>query len=435
MIKEKSSALALLPILVFIGIFVGAGIITGNFYALPSPIAALVAIVFAFIFIEGSMNTKINKMLSGFGDTSILSMCTIYILAGAFASLTKEMGSINATVNLGIKILPGGYIVFAVFVLSAFLSTSTGTSVGAIVSLGPLVVTMASTADIHLPLIMAALLSGAMFGDNLSIISDTTIAATQTQGCRMNDKFKVNIFIALPAAIISMIFFLYLSPGNIIPQEVNPININSIILIVPYLVVLVMAIAGINVFLVLLLGIISAGIIGFYYDSFDIIGYGQIIYKGFANMNEIFLLTMLTGGLAKLVEYGGGINYILKKSEAFIKGKKTAQLASGFIIMLLDIALANNTLAIIISSPVIVNIRNKYNIDKRKMAALVDIFSCVAQGLLPFGAQILIMFKFADNSVNYSDILPYMIYLYILFILAVISIVLSQFDKKILKLI
>jgi Na+/H+ antiporter NhaC len=282
---------------------------------------------------------------------------------------------------------------------------------------------------------MAALLSGAMFGDNLSIISDTTIAATQTQGCKMNDKFKVNIFIALPAAMISMIFFLYLSPDNIITPEVMPLNLNNIILIIPYLVVLIMAISGINVFLVLILGILSAGIIGFSYDNFDIIGYAKIIYNGFANMNEIFLLTMLTGGLAKLVEYGGGINYILEKSELFIKGKKTAQLASGFIILLLDIALANNTLAIIISSPVIVNIRKKYNIDKRKMAALIDIFSCVAQGLLPFGAQILIMFKFADNSIDYLDILPYMLYLYILFILAIVSIITSKFDEKLLKLI
>lgn len=435
MIKEKSSALALLPIFVFIGIFIGAGIITGNFYALPSPIAALAAIIFAFILIKGSINSKISKMLSGFGDTSILSMCTIYILAGAFASLTKEMGSIDATVNLGINILPSGSIIFAVFVLSAFLSTSTGTSVGAILSIGPLVVTMASSAHIDLPIIMAALLSGAMFGDNLSIISDTTIAATQTQGCKMNDKFKVNIFIALPAAMISMIFFLYLSPDNIITPEVMPLNLNNIILIIPYLVVLIMAISGINVFLVLILGILSAGIIGFSYDNFDIIGYAKIIYNGFANMNEIFLLTMLTGGLAKLVEYGGGINYILEKSELFIKGKKTAQLASGFIILLLDIALANNTLAIIISSPVIVNIRKKYNIDKRKMAALIDIFSCVAQGLLPFGAQILIMFKFADNSIDYLDILPYMLYLYILFILAIVSIITSKFDEKLLKLI
>ncbi|MBB6611673.1 Na+/H+ antiporter NhaC family protein [Pontibacter sp. Tf4] len=427
---KKTGGSALVPFLVFVFIFLGAGIALNDFYALPSPVAVLCGIVAAFIMLRGSINAKVDAFIRGCGDSQIITMCVIYLLAGAFAAVAKAIGGVDATVNLGLAYIPVEYLGLGVFLLASFLSTATGTSVGAIVALGPIVVGLAEQSGSPLPVLLGALLGGSMFGDNLSFISDTTIAATQTQECNMKDKFKVNILIAGPAALLNIGLLLFAGFQGGPATEVLPaVQEPELLKIVPYLLVLGLAMYGVNVFVVLLLGIVASGVVGFADGSLGLLQFTKNIYEGFTSMTEIFLLSMLTGGLAEMVRRAGGIQFLLDKANTFIKGYKSAQLGIGMLVSGVNSAIANNTVSIVVTGPVAKEISDRYAVDNRKTAAIIDIFACIVQGLLPYGAQILIMLSFTGGKLSFLDVLPYAWYLYLLLAFALVGIFTPLVDR------
>lgn len=425
-IKVESNGKALIPFIIFVAIYLASGIILQSqgvemaFYQLPGPVAVMVGIIIAFIMFKGSIDEKFNTLVKGCGDENIVIMCIIYLLAGAFSSVSQAMGGVDSTVNLGLKLIPAKYVTAGIFIIAGFISTSTGTSVGTIVAVGPIAVGLAEKAGLNLPLVIAALTGGAMFGDNLSIISDTTIAATRTQGVEMKDKFRLNIIIALPAAIITIILLLIFGqPTTILTVEDYSFNI---IKVLPYLFVLIAALVGVNVFVVLTGGIVFSGIIGIVYGELGILTFAQEIFNGFEGMFDIFLLSMLTGGLAFMVTKEGGLQWILDKIQGRIKGRKSAEVGIAALISLIDVATANNTVAIIISGSIAKEISKEYKVDPRRTASLLDSFSCVMQGMIPYGAQLLIAVSFTKGLVNPIEIIPLLWYQQLLALAAIISI-------------
>lgn len=422
----KGSFIGLIPFLVFIFsyLLIGYSLIKSGdpmgFYGFKSPIAVILGIIVAFIIIRGSIDEKFNIFVKGCSDENITIMCIIYLLAGAFSVVSKQMGAVDSVVNLGLYIIPSNLIIAGIFLIGCFLSLSTGTSVGTIVAIGPIALGFAEKLSISPALVLGALISGAMFGDNLSVISDTTIAATRTQSVDMNEKFKTNLSIALPAMIITIILFLIFGSTPIATNKGDyPFDI---IKIIPYLFVLISAISGMNVFIVLTLGTILSGVIGIYSNSFNLLEFSNHIYDGFNGMFEIFLLSMLTGGLAALVTHAGGLEFLLNKIKSLIKGKKSAEVGIALITLITDFATANNTVAIIIDGPIVKNISKQFKIDPRRAASLLDIFASVGQGFVPYGAQILIATQLTKGAVSPMDVLPYLWYQYILAIVAISSI-------------
>jgi len=427
-IENKASFKGLIPFLVFILLYLGTGIFLNiqgvelAFYQLPGPVAAFAGIVIAFIIFRGTITEKFNTFLEGCGHPDIITMCIIYLLAGAFAIVSKAMGGVDSTVNLGITYIPPHYIAVGLFIIGAFISTATGTSVGAIVALGPIAVGLGEKSGVPMPLILAAVMGGAMFGDNLSVISDTTIAATKTQGVEMKDKFRINSYIALPAAILTIILLFIFARPDVVPEAVS--HEYNLLKVLPYVFVLVMALVGVNVFVVLTSGILLSGIIGFIYGDFTLLSYGKEIYNGFTNMTEIFVLSLLTGGMAQMVT-----------REKFIVGKKSAKLGIGLLVSLADIAVANNTVAIIITGGISKKISENNKVDLRESAAFLDIFSCVFQGMIPYGAQMLILLGFAGDKVSPTQLIPLLWYQLLLAVFTIIYIAVPQISNKTLSFI
>lgn len=316
--------------------------------------------------------------------------------------------------------IPPQYITAGIFIITSFISTATGTSVGAIVAIAPIALELSTKANVPLAIILSAVMSGAMFGDDLSMISDTTIAATRTQGCLMKDKFKANISIAIPAAVLALILFLVFGrPETIVTAQYYDY---SIIKILPYIFVLVLSLLGINVFIVLTGGILFSGIVGIMTDSFTWLQFTKEIYTGFINMNEIFILSLLTGGLATMVTKAGGVEWILQKIQKMITGKKSAQFGIGILVALTDFAVANNTVAIIINGPLAKKISEEHKLDNRRVAGILGIFSCIAQGIIPYGAQMLILIGFTKGALTPFDVIPLLWYQQILLVLTCISV-------------
>lgn len=428
--KNAGGVKALLPLFVFIFTFLGVGIVLDDFYALPSPIAVILGIAAALLLFEGSTNIKIETLLEGCGDSKILTMCLIYLLAGAFATVSAAMGGVEAVVNLGMDLIAIEFLPVGIFLIAAFLSTSTGTSVGSIVALGPIVIALAEQSGLSPALLAATLLGGAMFGDNLSIISDTTIAATQSLGVEMKDKFKMNLFIALPAALVTVLLLLFSAGPNVSPTEIPATGDYALLTILPYLLVIALAVAGVNVFVVLFTGILSAGAIGLYHQDFNLILLSREVYNGFLSMTDIFFLSLLTGGLAALVTKAGGIDFILNKINKAIKSKKTAQLGIGSLVGFTNMAIANNTVSIIVTGPVAKSVSEDFKLDKRKSAALLDIFACIIQGLLPYGAQVLLILSFSGGKFGYLDLVSNAWYLLLLFLFSNVAIFWTFWDRK-----
>ena len=421
--KDTQSGVALLPFLVFVIIFLGSGIILDDFYAFPASVAALCGVISAFLLPKASFEEKLKFFMKGCGEESIITMCIIYLLAGAFSAVSKATGSIDAVVFFGSQYFSAQYIPLGVFLMASFLSVSAGTSVGTIVALTPIVMGFAENTQTDINVVAASLLCGAMFGDNLSFISDTTIAATQSLGCQMKDKFRTNIMIAFPAAVIAAVIFIFLggnSSSAVLENQAS--GSPSIWLIVPYLLVIVLSVLGVNVFLVLIVGVLISGIIGISTGILSWLDFANKIYEGFLGMNEIFLLALLTGGLAGIVENMGGITFLLNKAKQMMRGQKSAYFGMGFLVSLIDTAIANNTIAIVLSGKVAKNITEKYNLSPKFSASVLDIFSCIVQGILPYGAQILILIKLSENKVNYLEILQNAWYLYFLLFFVVLSI-------------
>ena len=425
--KDTQSGVALLPFLVFVIIFLGSGIILDDFYAFPASVAALCGVISAFLLPKASFQEKLKFFMKGCGEESIITMCIIYLLAGAFSAVSKATGSIDAVVFFGSQYFSAQYIPLGVFLMASFLSVSAGTSVGTIVALTPIVMGFAENTQTDINVVAASLLCGAMFGDNLSFISDTTIAATQSLGCQMKDKFRTNIMIAFPAAVIAAVIFIFLggnSSSSVLENQAS--GSPSIWLIFPYLLVIVLSVLGVNVFLVLIVGVLISGIIGISTGSLSWLNFANKIYEGFLGMNEIFLLALLTGGLAGIVENMGGITFLLNKAKQMMRGQKSAYFGMGFLVSLIDAAIANNTIAIVLSGKVAQNITEKYNLSPKFSASVLDIFSCIVQGILPYGAQILILIKLSENKVNYLEIMQNAWYLYFLLFFVVLFIIIKS---------
>ncbi|MDR7869546.1 MAG: Na+/H+ antiporter NhaC family protein [Tissierellaceae bacterium] len=435
--KDKGNGLALLPFLIFIVVYMGTGLILQSqgvemaFYQLPAPIAAMVAIIFAFITFKGSMDEKFDSFIKGCGDENIIIMCIIYILAGAFSTISGAMGGVDSTVNFALSIIPPQFITAGIFIIACFISVSTGTSVGTIVAVGPIAVGLADKAGLDLALVVASLIGGSMFGDNMSVISDTTIAATRTQNCEMRDKFRMNIMMAAPAALLTVILLLIFGkPVNIVEAETYSYNIVKML---PYILVLVTALLGVNVFVVLTSGILASGIIGIVYGDFGLLQLGQLTYEGFIGMFEIFILSILIGGLANMVNKAGGIQWLLTKVRSMIKGRKSAEIGIAALVSLTDAATANNTVAIIIDGPIAKEISTEYKVDPRRSASLLDSFSCIMQGLIPYGAQILMAIGLTNGALSPIDVIPLLWYQLLLAVLAIVSIFVPFTDGMIKK--
>lgn len=411
---------ALVPLVVFVGIFLGSGIIMGDFYALPAPIAVLCGIVVAFLlFFQNGIHQNLQNFIKGCGDTNIVMMCLIVLLSGAFQVITQKVGAVETIVNITQIYLSPMYLYAGVFVLASFLSFSSGTSVGAISTLTPIVAGFAKIDGVDIPLIAASVLSGAMFGDNLSFISDTTIVATQSQGCSMKDKFRINSRIAFPASILAVIVLVIL--GVFITPDTISSHTNTQIQwinIMPYLLVIGMAIFGVNVFVSLFSGTILAGLIGLS-NGMLLMDFAQNLYSGFTGMTEVFLVFFLTGGLAYMVEKQGGIEFIINKISKIMTSQMKAKLGIASLVAIVDAAIANNTVAIMISAPVCKKISEEFGIKPSHTASIMDIISCVVQGIIPYGAQVLILIKLMDTDIDYLELISKTYYLWFLFIISV----------------
>lgn len=437
-LKAKANGAALLPFIVFVLVYLATGIILNAmgvemaFYQVAAPVCILPAIILAFIMFEGSIDDKFNDFVRGCGDENIIIMCLIYILAGAFATVSKASGGVDSVVNFALSLIPVQYITAGIFLISCFISISTGTSVGTISAVGPIAVGVATKGNLSLPLVLGALVGGAMFGDNLSVISDTTIAATRTQNVGMKDKFRANIKIAIPAAVITFIVLLIVGKpeGKVVLDDLN----YKLILIIPYLFVLISALAGMNVFLVLTSGIILSGIIGIFTGGLTMMTFAQKIFDGFSGMFEIFLLSLLTGGLSYMVSSNGGIEWLVQKIRSFAKDVKSAEISIALLTLVTDAATANNTVAIIIDGPVAKEISKDFKVDPRRSASFLDTFSCVMQGIIPYGAQILIAAGLTKElgalAVSPVQIIPFLWYQALLAVFAILSIFMRFADSK-----
>mgnify|MGYP002747616426 FL=1 len=341
------------------------------------------------------LSERVSRFSAGASDPNIMLMLWIFILAGSFAQSAKAMGAIDATVNLALQILPDNLLLGGIFIAACFISLSVGTSVGTIVALTPVAVGIADKTGVELPFMVAIVVGGAFFGDNLSFISDTTIAATKTQECQMKDKFKVNSMIVLPAALFVLIFYIIEGWHIQVPAHLAPIEW---IKVIPYLVVLGTAIAGMNVMLVLLLGIGITGGIGLCNSSFDIFGYFGAMGNGITGMGELIVITLLAGGMLEMIRYNGGIAYIIERLTRRVNSKRLAELCIAGLVCLANLCTANNTIAIITTGPIARNIAGRFGVDKRKSASILDTFSCFVQGIIPYGAQMLIAAELAGIS-------------------------------------
>lgn len=424
--NEKNSAKALIPFLVFIIIYLSTGIILQlrgvemAFYQLPAPIAVFIGIISAFLLFSGSVDEKFDNLVEGCGDSNIIIMCLIYLLAGAFSALASKSGGVDSVVGLGLSFIPGKFLTAGVFLISCFISIATGTSIGSITALGPIAVGLSESGGINLSLMLGALVGGSMFGDNLSVISDTTIAATRSQNCQMKDKFRMNIKMALPAGLITLILLLIFGAPESEPSQKDLSY--ELIKIIPYIFVLISALMGLNVFLVLTGGILFSGIILLFDNGFDFLSLSQTMWEGFTGMFEIFLLSMLIGGLSNMVNKEGGINWIIGKIKKIAKGEKSGQVGIALLVSLADMAVANNTVAIIISGSIAKKMCGEYKIDPRRSASLLDSFSCVFQGIIPYSAQVLIAASFSKGKLAPFQLIPYFYYQFILGLVAIISI-------------
>lgn len=424
-IINKPNGWALMPLVVFLCLYLVTSLIVNDFYKVPITVAFLVASVYAVATTKGlSLNDRILQYSSGAANKNIMLMLWIFILAGAFAQSAKAMGAIDATVNLTLLLLPDNLLLAGIFLASCFISSSIGTSVGTIVALTPVAAGIAMKTDVSLPFMTALVIGGAFFGDNLSFISDTTIAATRTQGCVMRDKFRVNFLIAVPAALLVFIYYIIYGTQVESASEIHAIEWGKVI---PYLIVLGTAIAGMNVTLVLLLGVLSTGIIGCIYGSFDLFGWFASMGEGITGMGELIIITLMAGGMLELIRFNGGVDYILHHLTRHVSNKRGAELSIAALVSLANFCTANNTIAIITVGPLANNIAEQFRVDKRKSASILDTFSCVVQGLIPYGAQMLIAAELTKLSP--ISIIGYLYYPIILGIVALLSILL-RYPKR-----
>ncbi len=420
---------ALLPILLFLALFLGSGIyhtLQGTefaFYQLKAPVAALPAIVLAIMLNKQSINESIERFLVGAAHPNIILMCMVFMLAGAFASVSKSIGSVDATVQFGLQFIPASLVLPALFVIAAFIATAMGTSMGTIAACAPIAVGFATATGIAAPLALGAIISGAMFGDNLSMISDTTIAATRSQGVSLRDKFRVNVWIALPAAVVTFLVFMLLSNGQ---HHINSEPLSPL-LIIPYVVVFALAFTGLHVLAILMIGIVLAGVMGIWLSpGYTLTSLNTAIYAGFVELFEIMLLSLLISGLSLLMHDQGGMRWLVNAILALTRrlkmtGKRAGEFGISALIIAANLFVANNVVAIVVAADVAKDIAIAQLVDLRRSASYLDIFSCVVQGLIPYGAQILL--ASAIGKISPLALTGTTYYCWILGIVAVLSII------------
>ena len=415
---------ALLPLGVFLLSYLAVSCIAGDFYKMPITVSFVLSSVVAIAISKGGkLNSRIEQFCKGAANSNIMLMVVIFILAGAFAQTAKEMGAVDATVNLTMSLLPGNLLAAGIFIAACFISISVGTSVGTIVALAPVAVGIAEKAGMPDALMLGVVVSGAMFGDNLSFISDTTIVATRTQGCEMSDKFKVNFRIALPVAILTVVLYVWLGLG--VHESYQPEH--EWVKVLPYLVVLVAAIAGMNVMLVLFLGILLSGITGLLTGAFDIWAWNAAMGNGITGMGELIIVTLLAGGMLEMIRYNGGIEWIIQKLTARIDSARGAEASIAGLVSFANLCTANNTIALIMAGPIAKDIATRFHIDPRRSASLLDIFSCFVQGIIPYGAQMLMASGL--GNVSPLEIMQYLYYPYLLGVGALLAII-FRYPKK-----
>jgi Na+/H+ antiporter NhaC len=424
--RKMNGWLALSPLLVFLLVYLVSSLVARDFYKVPVAAAFIIASAYAMLITRSVSKTddKISIFSEGAGHRNVLLMIWIFVLAGAFAATAKDIGAIDATVNATLKILPGKLIYAGLFLAACFISMAIGTSVGTIVALVPIAAGIAQEAGISVPFLTAVIIGGAFFGDNLSFISDTTVAATKSQGCSMRDKFRVNLWIAAPAALLVTALYVVLG----LKVEAGP-TVDSVqwIGLVPYLLVIGLALAGVNVVTVLAIGIGINGIIGWSTGAYDWIGWMTSIGNGIGSMGELIIVSLLAGGMLALIRYNGGLDFIINGLTRRIRGPRGAYFSIAGLVSLVNFCTANNTIAIITVGPLAKDISDKYHLDPRKTASILDTFSCLVQGFIPYGAQMLMASGLA--GVSAASITGYLYYPFTLGMLAALSIVL-RFPRK-----
>jgi len=377
---------ALSPLFLFLALYLGVSLILGDFYKVPVTIAFLISGIYAVAITKGKIEDRVKIFSKGAGSENVLLMVWIYILAGAFAASAKAMGAVDATVNLTLQLLPASLLLPGIFLAACFISLAIGTSVGTVAALTPVAVGISMESDISMPLIVALVVGGAFFGDNLSFISDTTISATQTQGCKMNEKFKANFSLVLPVAIIMLIVYYIIGRDVNVIQEIPSVHWWKII---PYLLVIITAVSGVNVMVVLLLGLIATGVIGVIDGSYDIFDWMGSMGNGIVSMGDLIVMAILAAGMLEMIRHNGGIDYLISKLTKGISGRRGAEFSIAALVGLVDICTANNTVSIITTGPIAKDIAQKYEIAPRRSASLLDTASCCLQGLIPYSAQII----------------------------------------------
>jgi len=405
--NSRGNLAALIPLVVFLGVYLLGSILANDFYKIPIVVAAMIASIVAVAMTrEQSLAERIGHYSKGATDVNIMLMIWIFVLAGAFAASTKQMGAVDATVALTLRIVPEEFLPAGIFIAACFTSISIGTSVGTIVALTPIASTLAEQTGGNVAWIVAIVVGGALFGDNLSFISDTTIAATRTQGCSMRDKFRTNVLIVTPAALITLLIYIF-SQSQIFQYEAAMTDV-AWYTILPYLLVLVTAIMGMNVLVVLVLGIVSSGVIGLLSGKMSLLDWFSTLGEGIGSMGELIIITMMAGGMLEMIRLNGGIDYIISRLSSRIRTRRGAELSIAGLVIFADVCTANNTVAIISIGEIARQIAQKFGISARRAASLLDTFSCFIQGILPYGAQLLMAAGLA--SISPVEIISYLYY-------------------------
>ena len=408
---------SLSPLIVFLVLYLVTSIVLQDFYSVPIAVAFLIAVVYALLTMRGTLTKKLDAFTRGAGEPTMQLMILIFILSGAFAASAKAMGAVDSTVNLALSVLPGSLLLPGVFLASCFISFSIGTSCGTIAALTPLAVGIAQAAGINLPLMVGLVVGGTYFGDNLSFISDTTIIATQTQGCNMRDKFRTNVRIVLPVALLLLIIYYII--GTRTDAATTPGDY-TLLKILPYLCVIVTALCGMNVILVLIFGLASTGLIGLCTGDFTPLSWLAHMNEGMMGMAELILCTVLAGGMLAMIRADGGIDFIIGHITRRIHTRRGAEFSIAALVALVNVCTANNTVAIITTGGIAHDIAQRFHISPRRSASILDTMSCFAQGMLPYGAQVLIAAGLA--AINPVSIIPYLYYPFLIGIAVVLSI-------------
>jgi len=434
LMTHKKGLLAISPVLVLALLFLGMGIAWGDFYKVPLVVVFLVSLIYAVATTRGaSIAKRVELVSAGAGEKNLMMMIWIFLLAGAFAYTAKTMGAIDATVDLTLAVLPPSMLLPGLFLAACFVSISVGTSVGTIVALAPVAAGMAAPTCLPMGLLIGSVVSGAFFGDNLSFISDTTIVATRSQGVKLSDKFKANILLALPAALITIVIFLVLGltktaaqPAEVLASAPSLADINYF-KVLPYIVVLVTAVWGLDVMAVLVLGNVLAAVVGLASGELDVAGWMSASAQGMTGMTETILVALMAGGMMELIRHNGGIGYIIYHLTRKVKGVRGAEAAIAALVSMTNCCTANNTVAILSVGKISSDIAERFGVNKCKSASLLDTFSCVVQGILPYGAQLLIASGLA--SISPFEIIPFLYYNFLLGVVAILGII-FRFPRK-----